>query len=132
MLQHIQENLQLKADRLRNVTIAGHKLKYIPVYECCGKGIHVFFKEYHDAPPEDEGSIGFTNFHDIVKLLTMRGESKYGLYTYYIEFCHGKNVFDHMLYRIGKMDLDGSSSIYIIGFIKSLKKEWHNNYELLT
>ena len=29
------------------------------------------------------------------------------------------------------MDLNGSSSIGIIGFIKSTKKEWHNNYVLL-
>ena len=37
-----------------------------------------------------------------------------------------------MLDRIGQMDLNGSSSIDIIGFRKSLNKEWHNNYELLT
>ena len=62
----------------------------------------------------------------------MRGESKSGLSTYYIKLCHGKNVFDHMLDRIGEMDLNGSSSIEIIGFIKTLKKEWHNHFELIT
>ena len=71
-------------------------------------------------------------FYDIVKLLTMRGESKSGLSTYYIKFYHGKNFFDHMLDRIGQIDLNGSSSIDIIGFRKSPKNEYHNNYEFLT
>ena len=52
----------------------------------------------------------------------MRGESKSGLYVYYIKLRHSKNVFDHMLDRIGKMDLNGSFSIGIIGFRKLLKK----------
>ena len=34
LMHHIQENLQLKAGRLRNVTIAGNKFNNIPVYEC--------------------------------------------------------------------------------------------------
>ena len=33
---------------------------------------------------------------------------------------------------IGQMDLNGSSSINIISFTKSLNKEWHNNDEFLT
>ena len=81
-----------------------------------------FFKECHGAPPEDEGSIEFSAFHDIVKLLMIRGESKYGFSTYYIKLCHGKNIFDHMLGRIGQMDLNGISSIDMISFRKSLKK----------
>ena len=76
--------LQLKYGRLRNVTIACHKFKNRPVYERCGKCIQSLFKEYQDALPENECSIGFPNFHDIVKLLTLRGESKSGLSTYYI------------------------------------------------
>ena len=59
----------------------------------------------------------------------MYGESKARLSTYYKKFRHRKNVFDHMLDRIGQMDLNGSSSINIIGFSKSPKKEWHNRYE---
>ena len=47
-MQRIQENLQLKAGRLRNVTIAGQKFKYICMYERGGKGIQSLFKEYHD------------------------------------------------------------------------------------
>ena len=42
-MQHIQDNLQLKARRLRNVTIAGHKFKNMPVYERSGKGIQILF-----------------------------------------------------------------------------------------
>ena len=52
----------------------------------------------------------------------MRGESKSGFSTYSIKLRHGKNVFDHVLGRIGQMDLNGRSYIDIIGFIKSLKK----------
>ena len=37
-----------------------------------------------------------------------------------------------MIDRIGQMDLNVSSSINIFGFRKPLKKEWHNNHELLT
>ena len=81
----------LKAGHLRNVTIAGHKFKNIPVYECGGKFIQSLFKEYQDALPEDEGSIGFPAFSYIVNLLTVRSESKVGLSTYYIKLCHGKD-----------------------------------------
>ena len=64
----------------------------------------------------------FYIFHDIVKLLTMCGESKYVLSIYYIKLCHGKNVFDAALDRIVEMDLNGSYSIYIISFRKELNK----------
>ena len=60
------------------------------------------------------------------------GESKSGLYTYYIKLYNGNNVYDAILDRIGEIDLNGSSSINIIGFRKTLKKEWQNHYELLT
>ena len=74
---------------MRNVTIASHKFKNIPVYERDGKCMQSLFKEYQDTLPGDKGSIRFSTFHDIFKLLTMRGESKYGLSTYYIKFRHG-------------------------------------------
>ena len=117
-MHNIQETLQLRAGCLRNITIAGHKFKNIPVYERGGKYIQIVFKEYQDSIREDEGSIVFATFRDIVKLLVMHGDSKSGLSTYYIKLCRGKNVSDHMLYRIGQMGLYGSSSINIIGFIK--------------
>ena len=44
LMKHIQEKLQLKAGRLRNVTIDGHKFKYIHVYERGGKVIQSLFK----------------------------------------------------------------------------------------
>ena len=75
-MQHIQEKIQLKSGCLRNVTIAGHKFKNIYVYECGGNCIRSLFKEYLDALPEDKVSIRFYILHDVVTLLTMRGESK--------------------------------------------------------
>ena len=90
LMQHIQENIHFKAGHLRNITVAGQKFKNIPVYERGGKGIQFFLKEYQNSLPEEEGSVGFQNFHDIVELLIMRGESKSILYTYYIKFRHGK------------------------------------------
>ena len=131
-MQHIQEKIHLKAVCLRNVTISGHKFKNIHVYERSGKCIQILFKEYQDTLPEDECSIGFDTFHDIVKLLTMRGESKSGLSAYYIKLGHGRNVFDHILDRIVQWSLNGISSINSIGFSKSLKKECHNDYKFLT
>ena len=44
LMHYMQENIQLKAGRFRNVTIAGHNLKNIPVYECNGKAIQFLFK----------------------------------------------------------------------------------------
>ena len=93
LIHNIQENRQLKAGRLRNFTIACNKFKYTPVYECGGKFIWSLFKEYKDALPEDKGSIGLANFHDIVKLLTLRGESKSGVSTYDIKFHYGNNLW---------------------------------------
>ena len=46
--------------------------------------------------------IEFSTSRYIFKLLTMHGESKYGIYTYYIKSSQGKNIFDHLLDRIGK------------------------------
>ena len=62
----------------------------------------------------------------------MRGESKSGFSTYYIKLCCSRNVFDAMLDRIGEMNLNVSSSIDVIDFRTTLKKEWQNHYELLT
>ena len=73
-MQHIQEKLQLKAVRLRNFTIAGHKFKNIHAYECGGKCIQILFKYYQDALPEDKGLMVFSTFHDIVKLLMIYGD----------------------------------------------------------
>ena len=131
-MQHMQEQIHLKAGRLCNVTISGHKFKNLPVYERGGKGLQSLFKEYQDSLPEGACSVGFNNVHDIVKLLTMCGESKYGLSTYYIKFRHGNNIFDDMIYRIVQMYLNGSSSIEIIGFRITQKKEWQNHYNILT
>ena len=44
LIQHIQENLQLKDGRLRNVVMSGQKFKNIPLYECTCKGIRSLFK----------------------------------------------------------------------------------------
>ena len=43
LMYRIQEKLQFKAGFLRNVTIAGHKFKNIPVYERGGKGLRSLF-----------------------------------------------------------------------------------------
>ena len=44
LVQHTQEKIWLKAGRLRNITIAGHKFKNIPVFERGGKIILILFK----------------------------------------------------------------------------------------
>ena len=127
-MQNIKENIQLKYVRLQNVTIACHRFINIPMYQRGGKCIRSLFKEYQYALPENEGSIGFPTLHDIVKLLTFHSESKSGLSIYFMKFRLGKNVFDHIVDRIGQMDLNSSSSIEVIGSSKSVKKEWYNHY----
>ena len=62
------------------------------MYERGDKGIRFLFKEYHDSLPEEEDSIGYATFHYIVKMLTMRGDSKAGFSTYYIKLCQVTNV----------------------------------------
>ena len=111
-MQHMQENLQLKAGCLRNVTIAGQKFKNIPVYGRGGKGFRSIFREYKDSLTEVEGSVGFGIFQYVVWLLTMCRESKYGFYTYYIEFWHGKNGFGAMLDSIIEMGLNVNMGIW--------------------
>ena len=88
----MQEKIQSKAGRLHNITIFFHKFKNIPVYKYGVKGSQSLFKEYQDSLQEGEGSVGSGIFHDIYRLLTIYGESKSGLYTYYIKFRHGKIV----------------------------------------
>ena len=44
LMYHMQEKLQLKADRLHNVTIAGQKFKNLPVYERGVKGLQSLLK----------------------------------------------------------------------------------------
>ena len=44
LMHHMKEKLQLKAGRLRNVTIAGNKSRNIPVYERGDKVIRFWFK----------------------------------------------------------------------------------------
>ena len=85
-MQNLREKIQLKAGRLRNVTISGHNLKNLPVCERGSKALEVMFKTYKDALPEGEDPVGEPTLNDIVKLLTMCGESKSGLSTYYITF----------------------------------------------
>ena len=100
LMHHLGEKLQLKAGRLRNVTIVGHNFNILPVYDCGGKALEGMFKTYKYSLPEDEDPVGEPKFNDIVKLLTMRGESKAVLSTYYIKFRHDKTVFDSMLGNI--------------------------------
>ena len=69
------------------------------MYERSGNCIRSLLKAYQDTLPEDEGSILFADFSDMVNLLTMRGESKSG---FHIKSHHIKNVFDRMLDRTGQ------------------------------
>ena len=84
-MQNLREKLHLKAGRLRNVTIASNNLIFLPVYERGGKALEGTFKTYKDALPEGEYTVGKQTFNDIVKLLTMCGDSKYDVSTYYIK-----------------------------------------------
>ena len=59
------------------------------------------FKTCKDSLSEGEYSVGEPIFNDVVKLMTMRGESKDGLSTNYIKFQHSKTVFDEILDGIG-------------------------------
>ena len=70
------------------------------MYDRGGKALEGMLKTYKYALPEGEDLAGEPTFNDIVKLMTMCGESKYGLSTYYIKLRHGKTVFDAMLDRI--------------------------------
>ena len=49
LMHYAQEKILLKADHLHNVTIAGHTLKNLPVYERGDKGLQIVFQEYQDS-----------------------------------------------------------------------------------
>ena len=97
LIHNMQEKLQFKDGRLRNFIIASHKFKNLPVYERVGNGLQSFSKECQDSLPEGEVYVAFGIFHDIVNILAMCGESKYGLSRYHIKFRHGRNFVDAML-----------------------------------
>ena len=67
------------------------------MYESGVKALEGLFKTYKYALTEGEYPVVETTFNDILKLLTMHGESKAGLFTYYIKLWHGDTVFDSML-----------------------------------
>ena len=48
------------------------------MYDSGGKSLEGMFKTNNDALPEGEYPVGEAPLNDIVKLLTMHGESKYG------------------------------------------------------
>ena len=75
-------------------------------------------KTYKNALPEVEDPVGEPVFNDIVKLLKMCGESKYGFSTYYIKFRHGKTIFDAIIDRIEEIELNYSSSTGIVCYRK--------------
>ena len=82
--------------------------------------------------------MGKPHFNSIVKL-TMRGESKYGLYTQYKWFLHVKTVFDAIIDRIGELELKNSPPTNIFCFRKTLKEDiktpkeqWQKHYKILT
>ena len=52
------------------------------MYEDGRKGLQILFKKHQDSLPEVKGYVGFGILHDIVKLLTIYGESKSGLSIY--------------------------------------------------
>ena len=67
--------------------------------------------------------MGKPTSNDIVKLLTMRGDSESGLSIYYIKFLHGKTVFDAIIDRIGELELKNSPPTNIFCFRKTLKED---------
>mmetsp|Transcript_27310 Transcript_27310/g.39559 ORF Transcript_27310/g.39559 Transcript_27310/m.39559 type:complete len:194 (-) Transcript_27310:94-675(-) len=79
-VQFIQQNLCVKAGAVRDVSIAGHTFRDMPVYERGGKSIKSLLEAYRVAFVEDE-RVGEHTFAEITRLLTKRGESKCGLST---------------------------------------------------
>jgi hypothetical protein len=136
-IEYLQERLQFKPGRMRNVTIAGHTFTNLPVYERGGLSFESMFEAYK-AAFEDWERLGSDTFQDIVKLLTSRGESKAGLSTYYVKFRHLRDVFFAMLKRIPALQLDADrrpeslSPDGIASWCKTLMKEWQSYYDFLT
>mmetsp|Transcript_12420 Transcript_12420/g.18564 ORF Transcript_12420/g.18564 Transcript_12420/m.18564 type:complete len:292 (-) Transcript_12420:93-968(-) len=71
----IQQSLCLKAGAVRDVSIAGHTFRDMPVYERGGKSIESLLEAYRVAFAEDE-RVGAHTFAEITRRLTKRGESK--------------------------------------------------------
>ena len=98
----LQESLCVKPGVARDISIAGHVFKSMPVYERGGKSIESLNETYNSLQ-EKEDRVGRDTFTDIVKLLTKRGETKAGLSTYYIQLRYNSQVFTNMLKRIKEL-----------------------------
>ena len=64
-MQYLREKLQMKAGRLRTITIAGHNFKVLPVYDRGGKSLEGMVKTYKDAITEIGYTAGESTFNDI-------------------------------------------------------------------
>lgn len=137
VMDYLQETLQFKPGRMRNVKIAGHTFTNLPVYERGGQSFESMFDAYK-AAFEGEERIGYDTFVDILKLLTTRGESKAGLSTYYVKFRHLRDVFFAMLKRIPELELnadrrpDSLSPDGIASWCKTIRREWQIYHDFLS
>ena len=57
-MHHLQEKLELKAGRLRNVTIVNHNFKILPVYERRKKALEGMLYTYKESLTEGEYIVG--------------------------------------------------------------------------
>ena len=108
---------------MRNVNMFGEAFTHLAVYECGGHSVEdlfTTFKKFHDDTRTGgrRSHVGFETFKMIMKVLTIRGETKCGLSSYYIHLRYQTQVFVHMMGRVGVI------CPHFLEQAKALVEEW--------
>ena len=98
-IEFLKDALCVKPSVVRDVAIAGHLFKNLPVCECVGKSIESL-NEACSATHVDNQRIGKHFFADVMKLATNSGESKAVSSTYCIQVRCSSKVLAEMMKRV--------------------------------
>ena len=96
-VQYIQTAFPFRPAFSRNVSMFGHTFEGMPVYE---RGETTVRDAYKGYTTNREEPIGYKLFASILYILTLPGESKTGLSSYFVEFLHVRNVISEMITTI--------------------------------
>lgn len=130
LIAFVQASLEVKPGVCRDVNLAGHLFKALPIFDRGGKPVKELFSVYKEAHPEDDQRVGFPTFKDIMQLLTLRGAAKNALSTYYIKFRHAATVFVEMMAELDNADCYKDKAAIKDG-VHQLQASWEEKYDFL-
>jgi hypothetical protein len=130
-IQYAQQSLNVKPGVMRNIKVAGHIFRNMPVYERGGTSVQSLFEGYC-AVYDTQSRVGRDTFSELLHLLSKRGETKAGLSTYSINLRYAISIFKLMLDKIGTFDYaDNTKKLEAKARIKELKDEWDSIFKFI-